>query len=383
MRQLILAIAVAVIFGCAGLASAESTVKMTGDARINASWWSQRNYTGWTSSTAAGTRTYDAFSIYQRFRLRTDFIADENLKFRLGVRIDNTPWGYGTYTVDNPAVCIEVYLAYLQFKWPGTDVKFVVGLQNMDLPISSGDLFNANPVLGGTRAAAAMATIPVSDRLQVITGFSRLIDGSPMYDSSTTQVKDELDAYILSLPITLDGFAANPWGMVALAGKDNNYTLSIDNENAPLASNLLALGGSKSSRLRYAENVYWWAGTSLAYTALDPFHFYADAMYGSGNGSEPARNRRAGLFVDAGAEYTGFNLLTPQLSFWYSTGEDGSLNNGSERLPSLVGYWGPSNSFLFDSSQELVGGGHCMNVDPRGLHGPRGGAGQHRPRPGT
>lgn len=369
VRSTILAFIVVVICCWAGLALAETEVKMTGDARIHANWWSQRNYTGWTSSTATGTRTYDPLTIFQRFRLRSDFIANESLKFRLGMRVDNTAWGNGTFTVDNPAVAIEVYLAYLQFKWPGSDVTFTVGLQNMDLPISSGALFNANPVFGGTRSAAALVNIPVNDQIKVVTGFTRLIDGNSLFDPTTTQVADQLDGYLLTLPVTLEGVCVSPWGMLAVAGKDNNFTLAVDNENAPLASNLLALNGSRTSRLRLAQNMYWWVGSSLAITALDPFHFYADVMYGSGNGAEAARNRRSGLFFDVGAQYTGFAMLTPQLSFWYSTGEDDSLRNGSERLPALVGYWGPSNSFLFDSSQDFVGGGHCMNVNPIGSWG--------------
>ncbi|GFK95908.1 hypothetical protein NNJEOMEG_03781 [Fundidesulfovibrio magnetotacticus] len=369
MRRIVLAVAVVMTLCWSGTGSADTTVRMTGDSRVHGNWWSQRNYTGWTSSTAAGTRTYDALSIYQRFRLRSDFIANEDLKFRFGIRVNNTPWGNGTYTVDNPAVAIEVYLAYMQFKWPGSDITFTVGLQNMDLPISSSALFNANPVFGGSRSAAAMVTIPLSDEVKVITGFTRLIDSYASADPTTTQLNDELDGYLLTLPITMGGFSATPWGMLALAGKDSNYTLAIDEQNAPLASNLLALGGSRAARLRVAQNVYWWAGSSLALTMLDPFKFYADVMYGSGNGAEPARNRRSGLFFDVGAEYTGFNALTPQLSFWYSTGEDGTLRNGSERMPAIVGYWGPSNSFLFDASQDFVGGGHCMNVDPIGSWG--------------
>ena len=369
MRRTILAVVAIATVCWVGISSASTTVKMTGDSRVHANLWSQRNYTGWTSSTASGTRTYDSLSIFQRFRLRTDFIANNDLKFRLGMRVNNSAWGNGVYTVDNPTVCIEVYLAYLQFKWPGSDIVFTVGLQNMDLPISSSSLFNSNPVFGGSRSAAAMMTYPVNDQFKIVTGFTRLIDSTSDRDPTTTQVADELDGYILTLPITLDGFSASPWGMLAVSGKDSNYTLAIDNENAPLASNMLALGGSRASRLRVGQNVYWWLGSSVALTALDPFKFYADVMYGSGNGAEPARNRRSGLFLDAGAEYSGLDVMTPQLSFWYSTGEDSSLRNGSERMPSIVGYWGPSNSFLFDSSQDLVGGGHCMNVDPVGSWG--------------
>jgi len=152
MKRFTLALVLAMVFGCVALASAATEVKMTGDARIHGTYFQKQNYTGWNIS---ANKTTDEFAIWQRFRLRTDFIANEALKFRFSIRANNTPWGNGTYTVDNPAVAIDVYQAYLQFKWPGTDVEFSIGMQDWGLPISSEALMNANPVFGGSRSAAA------------------------------------------------------------------------------------------------------------------------------------------------------------------------------------------------------------------------------------
>jgi hypothetical protein len=376
----------ALVFGCAAFAAAATEVKMTGDARIWGNFWEQQNFTGWTPK---GTSTYDALTIWERFRLRTDFIANEGLKFRLGIRVNNKAWGNDTFTVDNPAASIDVYQAFLQFKWPSTDVEFTVGLQDMDLPISAPSIFNSSPVLGGTRSAAAVVAIPVADQFKIIGGFTRLLDTNKDFDPTTTQKADELDGYFLALPITLDGFSATPWGLIGVAGRDAGYFTAVGAsprmDNQSLATNLLSAGtlagapatvtintttnqlNNANLAIKNAQNMFWWAGTTLAVTALDPFKFYGDFIYGQGNFNDRKKNERSGWFADQGFEYTGLDMLTPQLSFWYSTGEDKSTGNGSERMPTIVQSWGPSTSFLFDSSQAFGAG--TLAVNPIGSFG--------------
>ncbi|WP_243368033.1 outer membrane homotrimeric porin [Fundidesulfovibrio soli] len=358
----------AMVFGFAALAAAATEVRMTGDARIHANFWSDINYTGWN---AKGTNTGDPLTIWERFRLRSDFIANEGLKFRLGIRVNNKAWGNDTFTVDNPATSIDVYQAFLQFKWPGTNVEFTVGLQDIDLPISSSALLNSNPVFGGTRAAAAVVSIPVTDQFKAVAGFTRLLDTNKDFDTTTRQVADEFDGYFLVLPITLDGFSATPWGMVAVAGRDAGYSTTVGSSprytDQSLATNLASAAYMLSpSGFKQAQTVFWWVGSSFAVTALDPFKFYADVIYGEGAGNQGSRQRK-GMFFDVATEYTGLDLLTPQLTFWYSTGENGSMRDGSERMPTVVGSWGPSTSFLFDSSQAFAGG--HMGLNPMGSWG--------------
>jgi len=363
-----LALIASLFFGCLASAEAATEVKMTGDVRIHANYWSKMQYTGWNYN---GTQTADAMTIYERFRIRTDFIANEALKFRLGFKIGDVPWGSGTFTVDNPAVSIQVYQAYLQFKIPNTDIEISAGMQNIDLPLSV-DWLDANPVLGGTRSASAIVSIPLSEQVKVIGGFTRLVDSNRDFDPTTTQKADEFDGYFLSLPIELSGFKATPWGMIAVAGRDAAYNrVWVGNGGysyETLATNLMsAASQGPGATFKNAQNMFWWVGSTLAVTALDPFKFYADVMYGSGNDNDRSRNKRKGFFFDVAAEYTGLDLLTPQVTFWYSTGEDSSLNNGSERMPSVVNYWSPSNSFLFDGDQAFANG--FMNVNPVGSWG--------------
>jgi hypothetical protein len=70
----------------AGFAHAQTDIKMSGDARVNANVMSKNNFyiANTTSSDADGSLT-----IWERYRQKTDFTVNENLKFRLGVRVDN------------------------------------------------------------------------------------------------------------------------------------------------------------------------------------------------------------------------------------------------------------------------------------------------------
>lgn len=356
----------------AAAARCELSVDMSGDVCVFANAWSRYQYTGWNFN---GTRTYDPLTVWERLRVQTDFKSGQNLNFRLGVRIDDgpgkSPWGSGAFTLDNPAPALEIYQAYLQFNWPCSDVQFTIGYQDFNLPVSIGWM-SANPVLGATTAGAAVMDVPViKDVWRIDAGFTRLLDSNKDFDPSTTQKADELDAYFLFLPVSTGSFSVTPWGMVAVAGRDSGYFSTTvgngPNSGETLASNLLSAGNFASGTSRNALNAYWWAGTALAVTALDPFRLYGDAVYGSGNDAERGSNRRGGFFFDAAAEYAGFDFLTPQLTFWYSSGEDKAMSNGSERLPCVVDYWGPSNSFLFDSSQEFHTG--FMGVNPVGSSG--------------
>ena len=366
-RVVLLSLATAFLLSTAALAMAAAEVQMTGDARIYGNFWSKLNYTGWDST---GTKTADAVTIWERFRLRTDFIANEGLKFRLGIRVNDTAWGNNTFTVDNPAVSIQVYQAYLQFKWPNTDVEFTVGLQDLGLPISS-PMLNGNPILSNTQGAAAVVSIPVVDQFKIIAGFTRLGETNGGFQTNTTQIAGDLDAYFIALPITLDGFQATPWGVFSYAGKQSplGATATGTFPRTDL-SNILVNAESASLvgvGIPTPYNPCFWAGTTLAVTALDPFKFYGDVIYGIVNTTAPQRDIRHGWFFDAAAEYTGLDMMTPQLTFWYSTGEDGSMRNGSERMPFVVNEWGPTGSFLFDTGQQF-GGGH-MPVNSVGSWG--------------
>jgi len=370
-----IALAATMVLGAIGVAHAATEVKMTGDARIYGNFFSNRNYTGWNKT---GTKTEDNFEVWERFRLRSDFVANEAVKFRLGVKVEDV-WGHGTFTAANPdaSTSLQVDLAYLQFKIPETEVEVTAGLQDVNLPQSS--MFYNSPVWSDKMAALTIKAPLIPDTLSVLTGFGRLIDTNRTYDTTTTQKADELDAYFLALPVTVEGFKATPWGMVAVAGLNADYsykdtTDTVDSGNSfrnTLLSAASAQNAARSGmmgRWGNSQNAYYWVGSAFEVTALDPVRFYADVIYGAGAMNDHKADKRSGWMIDAGVEYTGLDVVTPQVFAFWSTGEDKSTGDGSERMPIMRSSWGPGNSFLFDDSQEL-GKGSNMYASPVGNYG--------------
>ena len=346
-------------------ALASTEVKMAGDFRAYGLFFQGRNWTSWNAN---GSQTEEGFEIWQRWRLRSDFIANETVRFRLGVRVNDTPWGYGTYTAANPTVSIDVYQAYLTFKWPGSDIEITAGLQPYSMP--EAPIFYDSPILaskgfadGATNSLAGLVIkAPVAKGVFEPTfGFSRLVDVNRTYDPTTTQVDDELDIYFLTLPVVLNGFKATPWGLAGVMGKASTSAVTS-------IQNGLRSGGSYlSPGYKNNQNAFWWGGLNVEVSALDPVKFYGDVIYGQGAMTDRERNRRQGWFVDGGMEYAGLDWATPQLGAWWSSGEDSSLANGSERIPSLMGYFGLGNSFLYPTGQELSK--NDMGVNPLGSWG--------------
>ncbi len=375
-RFAVLALVAGLIMGWSAAASAATEVKMTGDAFVYGTFNANQNFTGWSTGswddnaghyTGAGKQTEDRFQIWERFRLRADFVANEAVKFRLGLKVQDT-WGHGTFTAANPSTAVEVYQAFLQFKLPGCqDIEVTAGLQDLSLPGNA--FFTDSVVFGGDRAAALVVKAPLmGETLSAVGGFARMLDKNRTFDTTTTQVADEFDVYFLALPISVEGFKATPWGAIGVAGKSANYfTAGSYGPNSSFADSLLSAGSLVRS-WGNDQNTYWWAGSTFEVTALDPVKFYADVIYGAGASNDHKANKRQGWFIDAGVEYTGLDMVTPQVFGWWSTGEDGSTRNGSERMPSILSNWGPGNSFLFDGSQELLKQGN-MGVNPIGSYG--------------
>jgi len=392
MRKfIVLALTAVMALGALASAEAATEVKMTGDARVYGLFMDNRNFTGWSHS---GTKKEENFEIWQRFRLRTDFVASEAVKFRFGIKVEDT-WGHGTLTAANPTSGVsggrygsnnsgvQVYLAYLQFKWPDSDVQVTAGLQPLALPHSA--MFNASPVFSDQAAALVITAPIIPDTLSVMTGFARLIQNTSDFTSTAgaynaTPVSDHrtdaqnLDAYILALPVTVDGFKVTPWGMIAVAGRDVAYGWKASTDSGTdlgwtFGDGLATSAAYQGASWKNNQNAFYWVGGAFEVTALDPVRFYADVIYGAGAMADRKANKRHGWFIDFGAEYTGLDVVTPQVFAWWSTGEDKSTSNGSERMPMTRSAWGPGGSFLFDNNQELNHGGANMFVAPVGNMG--------------
>lgn len=380
MKRLVLcaALAIACALAAAGRVGAATEVRMTGDARVYGDYFANRNFTGWNAPywtsevptwQGAGKQTEDRFEIWERFRLRSDFVANEAVKFRLGLKVEDT-WGHGTFTAANPAVSVEVYQAYLQFTWPGTRISVTAGLQPAAFPQSA--FFNGNPIID-TDATSLIVTAPViDDRLALVAAYTRTIASARTYEPNLQEIYRNQEGYLLAAAVTLPGFKATPFVDFSVGGKGAYYIT-----DGGWAEGLISAGLLTQSPAGWKDNFInvLWAGLPLELTVLDPFRFYADLMWGHVGLNEYRKNQREGWFADFGAEYSGFSAVTPQVFGWWSTGEDASTRNGSERLPCYYpGHtesrdgtqaWNAGNSFLFDGGQEL-GKSSNMHVNPAG-----------------
>ena len=90
MSRLLSLVAAGLFLLFAATATAETSVRMYGGFRVQGTFLTNHNFTGWNTT---GTQTQDTMTLWQRIRLHTDFVANENLAFRLAIRAENQAWG--------------------------------------------------------------------------------------------------------------------------------------------------------------------------------------------------------------------------------------------------------------------------------------------------
>ena len=347
-----ISIAICFIFATTATALGATEVQMAGDSRVYGFYFANPNLTSWNTT---GTKTEERFEIWQRVRLRIDLMAAENLKFRLGLRTTEEVWGHDWLTAANPTPAIQPYLAYLQFKWPGSDTEITVGYQPFALPQS--DFFFDSLVLStndGDQATAALhLSAPlIKDTLSLKAAYGRLLAANRTYQPTTTQQGDTFDVYHLALPIKSSGLEVAPWGLLGVYGQKSDPSGWFDVG--------LRSGGSYLAPQGYGlnQNAMFWAGVAGTVTALAPWALYMDFIYGDTAPGDRSRSRRRGYFWDVAMTYGGFDLAKPGIFGWVGSGEDASLTNGSERLPLIVPNWGPSSFLLYN-----------IYLDPTGTFG--------------
>jgi len=334
-RLAILAILAAFILGTVATASAVD-IKAKGSWRVHANWIDNKNFQdGDDPNTTAGDgNSEDDFAVYQRARVWFDFVASENVKAVLGLEIGDSRWGQSDTGAGLGAdkTVIEVKQAYLDFNVPNSEVNVKAGVQWVELPSNLG-----SSIIGGDMAALVVST-PFNDMISLTAGYARPVDLNA--EDSGENANDEVDVIFLALPINADGIALTPFYATAFVGQDSNGT---QNGKAPLA------GLEAINATGLADNVNaWWAGASVKVDMLDPIVILADLNYGRFN-ADKDQNDRAGWYFDLAIDYK-MDIMTPELFFIYSTGDDDDPTDGSETMPSLyTESFGPT-SFGFAGS---------------------------------
>ena len=319
----------------------------------------------------------DAFSAMQRVRLQLDAVASEALSGTVYFEIGDQTWGQnssgGALGADSSSV-VELKNAYIDWMVPNTDLKFRMGIQAITMPNVAG----GSAVLDDD-AAGIVASYQFNENVGLTAVWARLFNDNWDGDSSAStrwtpdgykNYQDNVDMFALTLPLTFDGVKVTPWAMYGMIG--NNAWDAIDagwdGSNGsfpkytmrpyPYANNNADITDINTSK---AYGSAFWAGLPISVTAFDPLNIELDINYGyiesMGRYSVKQQNtgdwrrgdtKREGWLVKALVEYK-MDWGTPGIFGWYSSGDDGNVKNGSERMPTLSGC-GNFMSFMGDGN---------------------------------
>jgi hypothetical protein len=320
MKRILTLALVACFVLSAGLVSAKE-MQFTGQFEHALEW---TDNLGLQESDKSGD-SEDDFQALQRVRMYFQYVDSEVLRAVVGFEIDNT-WGrpgnanFGTDTMN-----VEVKHAYTDFNVGG--VAFRVGLQGLSWPSAVA----GNPIFDND-VAGIVASYQFNDNFGVTAGWARLVDA--LADDSrpfknNDGLNDEVDAFTVIAPITMDGWSLSPYVIYAKYGKDVGLLTSLQASNASATTDDMDI---------------WWAGGAFELTMFDPFVFGADLIYGSVDGDKANQNDMAGWFFAAIATYK-MDMVTPSLAFMYGTGDDDDWTDGSEVMPTLASGGNGSSGF--------------------------------------
>jgi len=339
-RLVLLATILAFVLGMASMASA-ATVKATGEWALE--FLFSDNFDMSENNGVGGDGDGD-FNVYQRARTQFEFIANENLKGVLATEIGTTRWGdpAGFHFHDHNA-SINVRRAYLDFMVPDTKIAVRGGLQGIALPSSFG---GGNLILDDELTAVVVSS-PIIDQVSVLAGYGRF------YDFTNTASGDQnsaFDAGFMAVPVKLDGVAFAPYFVYGYAGPQA-ITGMVGSGYTNVLAGLITPGTTSTA----GYNAYW-AGTNFELTYFDPIKIVADLAYGNVSSTQGGdENERSGWMFDLAVDYTGLDFMTPEVFFAYTSGEDDSATNGSERMPALSTRNYAPGSFFFGNDTLLMG----------------------------
>ena len=302
--------------------------------------------------------TDDTFSAMQRLRLQLDAVASESLSGTVYFEIGDTTWGQnssgGALGADSNSV-VELKNAYIDWMVPNTDLKFRMGIQNIAMPNVAG----GSAVLDDD-AAGIVANYQFNENVGLTAVWARLFNdnwnsASTRWDAASDDANyhDNVDMFALMLPLTFDGVKVTPWAMYGMIGANSWDAIDHDMHKGsypgyslrpyPLAYK----GGTFDTDKAYGSA--FWAGLPISVTAFDPLNIELDINYGyvesMGRYTVTQQNtgldrrgdtKREGWLVKALVEYK-MDWGTPGIFGWYSSGDDGNVKNGSERMPTISG----------------------------------------------
>ena len=294
----------------------------------------------------------DEFEARQRVRLQLDAVASEALSGTVFFEIGDQVWGQnengGALGADGKVV--ELKRAYIDWMVPQTDLKVRMGIQGIALPSFT---TNASQIMDDDVAAISL-NYQFNENVGLTAFWARPYNDNAGYyknsDFGGTQYKnymDNMDMFAVLLPLTFDGVKVTPWAMYGMAGANTNGLTST----APYARYINNKGYAfDDTTTGKAYGSMFWAGLPISLTLWDPLNVeldinygYVESMgryqaerYGSATDFRMGDTKREGWLVKALVEYK-LDWGTPGIFGWYSSGDDGNVKNGSERMPTMSG----------------------------------------------
>ena len=363
----------------AGLVFGAATGANAIDFKAKGQWlmgFAAGNATPVSHVTVNGNKTkaddQDTFDARQRVRLQLDAVASEALSGTVYFELGDQRWGKSSngaaMGADGNNV-VEVKNAYIDWAIPQTDAKVRMGIQGIELPNKAG-----GSAVMSTDAAGITANYKFNDNVGLTALWVRPFNDNfsgfdARYSNGAKRGQnylDNMDLFSLMLPLTFDGVSLTPWAMYGVTGKNTLTSYDSTNTdaysspssadgNAPLTllpyplghsingSDYVTMGGTSK-----AYGSMFWAGLPVAITMFDPLNIEFDINYGyneamgrysvmKGQNGPMVRgdSQRQGWLAKALVEYK-LDWATPGIFGWYASGDDGSVKNGSERMPSLV-----------------------------------------------
>lgn len=354
------------------------------------------------SGTKIKSNNNDRFAARQRLLLQLDAVASESLSGTVMFHIGPQKWGFGPQggAMGADGVFVKVRQAYIDWKVPDTTIQTRMGIQNFAMPYAAGgsavfDLrgasINSHVDFNENIGLTAMWFRPYNDNY---TG-SNDTDGTNGYlnNNDNAGYLDNMDLFALMLPVNYGGVSVTPWAMYGVQGRNahnfDDYRTTNFVDGAPavtLSPYLNAMGGGGGlnvtdyGRTSKAYGGMFWAGLPVKIKTFDPWNIEFDVNYGwvesMGRFDVKTRNddsdisrgssKREGWLAKALVEYK-MDWGTPGIFGWYGSGDDGSVKNGSERMPSVCPYvwmtsfmgdgnlaWGPNGDYL-DLNDSMAG----------------------------
>ena len=318
------------------------------------------------------------FGVIQRLTVGTRFVMDENLSATYEAILGFNTWGGpttgGAAAQQNGGVLgsrsanIVTKFAYLDWVVPGTDLKVRMGMQPWFWPsYATGTI---NPGDGDGFGTGILVNAPINDNVGVTAGWMRATSGFRRGNVVTDKhTDDNLDMFLLTLPIKGEGFRLTPWATFAAVGKDQSGWAKSTSwkQFTPLTGAAQAgLDATGHGNIRLGDktdagqtpigvargnSTAWWGGLGGELTMFDPFRFAFDAGYSTLDTDYSALDRSGWLLGLSMSYKTAWGV--PTLKFWYTSGDDGNVKNGSER-PLITGDFNTGASVFF-GNQNLAG----------------------------